>query len=111
MRGRTWTLVSAAIFIGQLRMHTMLVGFDVALAGSVLHEGRSHHDLDIIIYPLTTEAVDRLALRRAMTGFGMTIMVTRPLVVKKWREIGSKDRKWVEIWQYKGRRVDVFLLK
>lgn len=111
MRGKTWTRASAVNFINALRVHTLTAGYDVALAGSVLHNGVSHHDLDVVIYPLTTAKTDRIALRQAMSQAGMTLLVTRQLVVKQWRAVGSRDRKWVEVWQYKGRRVDVFLLK
>jgi len=104
-----WTFENALAFIRALEFVVCDVGYHVALLGSVLHRGYSEQDVDIAIYPHTTSKQDRRELCKAMTKFGLERGVPFRDVVRV-REIEHPDTKHIEVWRYKGRRVDIFFL-
>lgn len=84
--------------------------YDVGLCGGVLYTGSSTKDLDVIVYPTQSVRFDRDELGRLLLGFGLTRTRTVIELHAGWREYGSRDEKWVEEWDFRGRRVDVFML-
>lgn len=110
MREPLWKLEEAVTFFRALWEALMPVGFYVGLTGGVLVKGQSSHDLDIIIYPASSKTHDHAALLAALEKFGMKLKFDRDVVVRRWRKLGSDDEKHIEVWEYRGKRVDVFFL-
>ncbi len=111
-RGRTWKLEEAVELCARLSVALSTAGYAVGLTGSVLIHGKSRKDLDLIIYPLTTQTQrTRWTLHETLVRFGMDIRVPKEQVHEAWRNSGSKDTKHVEVWDYCGRRVDLFFLR
>lgn len=106
-----WSLEEGVDFCRRLNKRLMHVGYVVALTGSVLFKGKSHKDLDLIVYPMSTSAVDLEALRGALTGFGIRPWIPVEEVHERWRKLGSTDTKHCEIWRSGIRRIDLFFLK
>ena len=105
-----WTLDQAQIFCTELEKN--ITNFGVGLTGSVLKNKQSSKDLDIILYPLSSNADNNLeTLKSQLINFGMTLFIPNEQVIKHWRKKGSIDEKYVEIWLYNNKRVDIFLLK
>jgi len=107
-----WTLEEAQRFCSLLEFFTS-PGFGVGLTGSVLISNKSAHDIDIILYPLSSNSPlnDIDVLKEILVKFGMKPLLGREEVTKHWRKKGSLDDKHVEIWNYNGKRVDIFFLK
>jgi hypothetical protein len=108
-RPPVWTLEEALTLCRELAGH--LTAHAVALTGSVLTKGASRKDLDLVLYPLTTAENDLDSLRQQLMAFGMTPLFTREIVLKQWHRLGSSDDKWVEVWSFQDKRIDLFLLK
>lgn len=107
-----WTAKTAAEFLHRLRSVASSAHFCVGLAGSVLFDGKSAHDLDVILFPLSTDMCDEKYLRyRLGTKLAMKVLHNEAVVRATWRSKGSKDEKRVEVWSYEGRRVDLFFLR
>jgi hypothetical protein len=106
-----WTLGDATVFVRALSDVLKFAGYEVALGGSVLKNGRSMNDLDVILFPRTTVSQDLEAAAKAMKEWGMTKRHDKDFVQRVWRKQGSKDEKHVEIWEYKDKRVDLFFLR
>jgi hypothetical protein len=106
-----WTLAKATVFVRDLSERVRPVGYDIALAGSVLKKGHSRHDLDVIIFPLSTAKEDPIALLAALQDWGMIRRFDTSTVHKAWRKRGRQDTKQVEVWEYKDKRVDLFFMK
>jgi hypothetical protein len=106
-----WTMGDGVVFVRDLSNQLQLVGWEVALGGSVLKKGRSMNDLDVVLFPRTTAHVDLDAARAAMKEWGMIQRHDKDWVHKAWRKQGSKDEKHVEVWEYKDKRVDLFFLR
>jgi hypothetical protein len=105
-----WTLDAAVEFFRMLWDELEPLGYYVGLTGSVVTKGRSFHDLDIIIYPASTKRRDHAVLLEGLKKAGMKLLFEREVVVKAWRRRGSDDEKHIEVWDYKGKRVDIFFL-
>jgi len=104
-----WTLDEALTFCRELQKY--IVGFSVGMTGGVLHKGNSCKDLDIIVFPNSTALhLDPQGLRLQFIEFGMRCMLNRDQVRAEWKKQGSEDTKHVEVWNYKGKRIDVFYL-
>ena len=83
----------------------------VALAGSVLHKGKSDHDIDVVAFPRSKPDADIQRLRMALKSLGWKCTFTADDVLAGWRVRGSRDTKHVEVWRDAlGRRMDVFVL-
>ena len=117
MKHATWTFNRALAFVRDLNPKLIEKGFWIGLTGSVLVDGESKNDLDIIIYPMdsTRRSVDmELAIiHDALRSFGMRELYSKDFVTQMWRKAGSNDDKWVESWLLPetNHRVDVFLLR
>ena len=108
----SWTLELALDFIRRLSPSVQLAGFDLALAGSVLKNGSSTKDLDLICFPLNSSELSRVKLNAALLGFGLTRRWKPWEIHKFWDKQGSNDLKSVEVWFTEdGKRVDLFLLR
>ena len=110
LRHPGWTHSLAIEFIHMLRKPLKNAGYDVGMTGSVLWDGTSNKDLDIIVFPLTTEKQDIEAVHRQLESCGLRLGLDREQITKIWRRKGSLDNKHVEYWEYRGRRVDIFYL-
>lgn len=106
-----WSLDEARDFIQSLEVWLGPAGYHVGLLGSVLRDGTSHKDLDLVIFPLSTERLDGEACLRALETFGLTQVHGRSEVQARWRRRGSEDRKHVEVWRYGSKRVDLFFMQ
>lgn len=108
-----WTQAEAVIFASSLDdWLEKEVDYHVALGGSVLFAGSSEHDLDLLIFPKSTETASSMKdLRNALILAGGTLVFDADTVKRRWRKLGSLDQKHVEIWKFKGRRVDLFFVR
>ncbi len=111
MRSKTWTLAQAQELIRTLDKYAAETGWHFALAGGVLRNGSSNHDLDLIAYPRTSTDSSREKLRQLLEDCNMWLRMDVKEMHGHWKAKGSKDRKHVEVWQtYDGKRVDLFIL-
>jgi hypothetical protein len=94
-----------------LQKVTEPAGFHTGMLGSVLLRGQSRKDLDLVLYPHHSEALDRTRLDEALVSFGLKRLADRAKVTRIWRDFGSSDNKHVEVWQWGKKRVDFFFLK
>jgi len=106
-----WSLPEALQLVRELVEPLRSVGYALGLTGSVLTKGESTHDLDLVLYPLSSAKEDPTALRAALEAHGLKLHVPKERVQKTWRRLGSQDEKHVEVWLYQDRRVDLFFLK
>lgn len=107
-----WTREQAMAFLHWLRPR-LDPRYELGMAGSVLFEGKSSKDLDVIIFPKRTTHLNSLALHESLRRAGMALAVTEANVKARWlRDHGSRDEKHVEVWMTPdGRRVDFFFLR
>lgn len=89
------------------------IGMGVGLCGSVLKNGTSSKDLDIILFPLSTAKTPSYAkVYDTLTTFGWHQWLNADRIHHYWRSLGSDDMKHVEGWKDPlGRRIDVFFLR
>lgn len=106
-----WTLANARDLIRTMLPALQLAGYEVALAGSVLKEGMSAKDLDLVIFPISTATQDLEMLRVALRTAGLVLKYDEETVKRRWRTLGSEDEKHVEIFEHQGRRIDIFFLR
>ena len=106
-----WGLEKALEFLRALRPALERVGFSCALAGSVLQEGHSDNDLDVVVFPLDTTCCNRSLADMVFKQFGMEQLWHRHEIAEFWHRKGSTDTKHVEVWSHNNRRVDVFFLQ
>lgn len=104
-----WTLEEAVAFVRELKKTLAPANCGVGLTGSVLFQGHSYNDLDVLLYPLSGQ-LDTAAVAAALSRGGCVLRADRARVTATWRKKGSTDTKHVEIWSYKGKRVDFFFL-
>ena len=106
-----WTLDEALTLIRKLNPLALKNGFSIALGGSVLHEGSSEKDLDLIVIPLNGECYDINKFRGMLEHSAGWERKAAPYLVKiQWfKHSRSTDSKNVEIWRTpSGNRVDIF---
>ncbi len=111
VKRRGWEAGEALRFITKLSVFLAPHKIGVGLTGSVLTQGRSSHDLDIILFPHDASQYDRSCEVALLKEFGMKLLVKEATVKAVWRKKGSSDTKHVEVWLYRGCRVDVFSMK
>lgn len=100
-----WSLVQAMSFTKSLHDFVFPLGYGIALTGSVLMEGFSEKDLDLVIYPMKKISSDYKGLLENLPKFGLTF-VRLPN-----KNLGYQDDgKDVQVWEYEGKRVDLFFL-
>jgi hypothetical protein len=109
-----WDLIDGLAFARAVEAEIQHVGWHVALGGSVLHRSCSDKDLDLIVYPHARTGSNRRPrlreLRKALGRCGLHLVRDHKEIRKFWGRQGSRDRKFVEAWGLRGRRVDVFVL-
>lgn len=107
-----WTFVQSLEFVRSLELVLSPLGFHTALGGSVLHEGKSGNDLDIIVFPHNAGRLNMDPVHPALEGMGLTLLADRIQVSRIWVRKGSFDTKHVEAWKTpKGQKVDLFFLR
>lgn len=105
-----WTLRSARKLITSLQSEMMLAGWYIALAGGVLNNGKSKHDLDLVLIPMSSERQDLTEAYHVLKAHGMWRRLRVQSLHRFWREKGSDDRKHVEVWATEDdRRVDIII--
>jgi hypothetical protein len=101
----SWSFEEAKEFYLSLHQFIFPLGFDLALAGGVLFRGESDKDLDVIIYPLKKISADYDNLIQQLPNFGLKF-VRLPN-----KNLGYlDDGKNVQVWEFNGKRVDLFFL-
>ena len=109
-----WTLAQARKFASSLEAALEPRGWHVALAGSVLHKGKSSKDLDLIVYPRSTATSRYLEIANGLKAVGCSLKFSAEKVRGFWRQTSSQDRKHVEVWYFvdgsKIKRIDVFVM-
>ena len=104
-----WELNQSIIFVRELQQVIKQAGWSVCLHGSVLYAGSSTKDLDLLVFPHCMIDADVNKLFATLESFGMKRTITREQVLDGWRKLGSIDVKWVEVWEYENKRVDLFV--
>lgn len=100
-----WTIDSARQFCLKLHQYLEPLGYDVGLAGGILIRGESEKDIDVIVYPMKRLSANFDVMRLALPNFGLKY-VRLPN-----KNLGyADDGKRVEVWEYEGKRVDLFFL-
>lgn len=107
---QVWTIDQAIGFCMRLSPRLELAGFGLALGGSVLSEGSSKKDLDLVVYPHNKNECDFAKAAAVLEHFGLTKAVSVKRVHAVWRAKGSNDTKHVEIWKHGKQRIDFFFL-
>ena len=102
-----WTLAEGVDFVKHLECY-MHPRYHVALGGSVLHKGESDNDIDILVLPHSTDHWELEEIYIRLEAAQMKLKITNEVVMKKWRDGGSTDTKYVEVWTWEHKRVDVF---
>ncbi len=107
-----WTLEQALELVRSLNERLLEVGYVVALTGSVLFKGESNKDLDLLIYPMTTEHQDKTKVAAKLKELGLLQVSRAEQVQERWKKMrGSNDKKHVEIWRTRDRRkIDIFMV-
>jgi len=117
LKGRVvWTMRDAIRLLKDIDPLLREVGWGVGLTGSVLTQGESRNDLDLIVYPLNDGKVDRDKLRETLESWGWKLKHDHLVVHRAWRRLKSTDCKLVEVWltyepNKEGKRVDLFILR
>lgn len=106
-----WTMSEAMELVKHVDPKLRAAGFSMGVLGSVLIKGYSTDDLDIVVYPLSAASNDHDDAVKALTVAGMELRCPRDWVTRRWRQTGSQDTKWVEVWRWNGKRVDVFFMQ
>jgi len=120
MNNIVWTFEEAVEFCRELREQILPIGFNVGLTGSCLYSGKSSKDIDVILYPMKSPGPwDFKSLRCALQVGGRLKCIKNREEVNGVRGTGydgksenpiERDKKWVEVWDYKGKRVDFFFM-
>lgn len=105
-----WTIDQALQLCRSIETIIAPIGFHVGLRGSVLLNGGSDNDLDIVIYPHDSTYACFDELRDALREFGMAQTRTIDQSHAWWRAKGSSDCKPIEIWEYDKRTIDILLV-
>lgn len=100
-----WTLAQGVEFCRSLQTFLRPLGFGVALTGGVLLKGDSDKDLDLIVYPFKKQTTNYERLRERLLEFGLSF-VRLPNHGLGYPD----DGKDVQVWQYQGKRIDLFFL-
>jgi len=108
-----WTFQEAATFLLELEIELKKVGYHVGLLGSVLHEGWSPKDLDIVVYPhrSTGKIPSPVDLSVHFGNMGLRLIYNSKKVRSFWKAMGSNDKKTVEVWALGTKRVDIFFMQ
>jgi hypothetical protein len=100
-----WTFEEARGFCYQLHKHLELFGYGVGITGGTLWRGTSDKDIDVIIYPYKRISGDFDTMYKSLPDFGLKFTGLPN------NNIGyTDDGKRVEIWDFQGKRIDLFFL-
>ena len=118
MPSKPWQLSEALEFVRYLQGWVEPYGYYVGMTGSVLLKGESRKDLDVILYPASSQHQQyKPYLHEVFQKAGLKQEFNRAFFTKMWREAGSDDEKHVEVWRctaglplFAGKRVDLFFL-
>jgi hypothetical protein len=123
-----WTLADAVVLLREVQAAVEPLGFHTGILGSVVLDGSSKNDLDIVIYPACVPGEAEQEedgswafepakphhragrVGPALVALGMRMTHSAPEVWRVWRKKESNDTKHVEKWEYRGKTVDVFFL-
>lgn len=106
-----WTLERGLTLVRELAPILLERGWGIGLTGSVLLEGKSRNDLDIIAYPQTRVKGNISELEAGMRLAGLRLKYDIKQVHAAWRRQGSQDDKLVQVWQTRTRqKVDLFIM-
>ena len=100
-----WTLDQARQFCVELNDYLAPFGYGVGLTGGILLRGTSDKDIDVIVYPYKRVSSDFDPMYNALPNFGL-----------KYNKLPNENRgyaddgKRVEIWDFQGKRIDLFFL-
>jgi predicted nucleotidyltransferase len=106
-----WTLPELLEFLTMIRPHIRRAGFELGVTGSVLFEGKSDHDGDVVVYPRDSSSFDLSVLYSVLEQLGLNLEFSHAELLKIWRMKKSNDIKHVEAWSYKGKRIDLFIFR
>jgi len=104
-----WNQSQALDFI-KLLSEKLRPRYHLALAGSVLLKGSSEKDLDIIVFPNSTQDQDKAFVAETLTAAGLVLRRDVATMHAGWLKRGLSDTKHVEVWEYEGKRVDFLYL-
>lgn len=106
-----WGVEELIEFLKMIRPTLRKNGFEIGVTGSVLFDGESGNDGDVIIYPRDGSVFDLSKLYSTLDSFGLKLEVSHADMLKVWRKKGSNDIKHVEVWSHLDRRLDIFILR
>lgn len=106
-----WTLQELIEFLTMMRPFLRRAGFEIGLTGSVLFEGKSTHDGDVVIYPTDGSSFELSSFYAVLEQLGLNLEFSHAELLRIWRSEKSNDVKHVEVWSYKGKRLDMFILR
>lgn len=109
MSRQAWTIDTAMVLI-RIIAAELKPRYFVGITGSVLMNGCSAGDLDLIVYPASSAEQDQGFVREVLSKSGLVQRYSVEEVHAAWRRRGSLDTKHVEVWEYNGRKVDFFFL-
>ena len=108
-----WTLDEALALIAVVQPELLKVKAYCGLTGSVLFKGSSLKDVDIIVYPHSTEEPTPFVdIASALKAAGLQLVFPWDYVREYWRSKGIKTRRRVEIWRTRKthKRVDIMYM-
>jgi hypothetical protein len=109
---KPWVLESGLLLVRQLADVLEPFGYGVGLCGSVLHQGRSRKDLDVIVFPHRTDKADKNMVLRILSDVGLKLISDVDVVRAAWKKLhNSDDQKEVRVYEYKDQRIDIFFLQ
>ena len=108
-----WRIEDATIIVNKLIPALKRAGFSVGITGSVLYKGSSTKDLDLIIYPMNAASFSNDKAVKVLVKNGFVLDVPHSKVTAYWEEHNKEptDTKYVDVWKYNGKRVDIMWLK
>jgi hypothetical protein len=102
-----WDLKEGIKLIREIEEIMSQFQYHCALTGSVLYKGKSGKDLDVILYPHSTDkTLKEKALLKILESIKFTIIEDRTETHSRYG-----DDKIVYRTEYDGKRVDIFIMK
>lgn len=100
-----WTLNQACDLCNKLQDYLAPFGYGVGLTGGVLRRGESDKDIDVIVYPFKRLSSDFDSMYQSLSDFGLKF-IRLPNENRSYTD----DGKRVEVWEFQGKRIDLFFL-
>jgi len=95
---RVWEFDDAVSLIREIEPHFQNIGLHVGFTGSVLRQGFSSKDMSSRVLEL-------------LTSLGWKRIRNRQEMLQCWRSLSNEEVKWVEVYSFKHRRIDVMFLQ